>query len=174
MMYDLKLRDVSVFSLRPAYISIYSFVDHFYYLKVSFISSFLSLRTDIEARLPRVPNIATRGIRQPSTKVDRSMLLLVIVVELLMLSNMFFFNHFTFTMISAFSPLRLKDRHNSLWLVIVFPLRGGGQRWVDFSITKEEKSNIDLKPFESSPGPLFLILRYYFICLHISRFINFA
>ena len=80
-------------------ISFYSFVAHFYYLKVSFISSFLSLRTDIEARLPRVPNIATRGFRQPSTKVERSMLLLVIVVELLMLSNMFFFNHFTFTKI---------------------------------------------------------------------------
>ena len=52
------------------------------HLKVSFISKFLSLSTNTDARLPRVPNMATRGIRQPSTKVDSSRLLLESVLEL--------------------------------------------------------------------------------------------
>ena len=100
---------MTVFSLtlKSFYISRNSFVNEFYYLKVSFISSFLSLETD-EVRLPRVPNMATMGIRQLSTKVDRSRLLLVVVVELLMLTNMFFFNHFMFTNISAISTICLE------------------------------------------------------------------
>ena len=52
------------------------------HLKVSFISRFLSLNTEIDAMLPRVPNMATKGIRQPSTKVDSSRLLLEREVEL--------------------------------------------------------------------------------------------
>ena len=59
------------------------------HLKVSFISRFLSLNTEIDARLPRVPNMATRGIRQPSTKVDSSRLLLEREVELDMASHLF-------------------------------------------------------------------------------------
>ena len=53
-----------------------------FHLKVSFISRFLSLNTEIDAMLPRVPNMATKGIRQPSTKVDSSRLLLEREVEL--------------------------------------------------------------------------------------------
>ena len=67
-------------------------IDEYYqlYLNVSFISSFLSLRTDIEVRLPRVPKIATRGIRNPSTMKDRSTLLLErMVVELFMINTVF-------------------------------------------------------------------------------------
>ena len=59
------------------------------HLKVSFISRFLSLNTEIDARLPRVPNMATKGIRQPSTKVDSSRLLLEREVELDMASHLF-------------------------------------------------------------------------------------
>ena len=40
------------------------------YRNVAFISSLLSLRTQIDAKFPRIPKVATNGMKNPSTIFD--------------------------------------------------------------------------------------------------------